>query len=183
MGPGVRRDDGKYQTAYALSQADRQPAQIRIRHQAELMPCQFERDAPGVGEQDAAHAAADHDAGAARRIGARDIRRPPDVADAAAQHRARSTEHETIIDAANRERITATMEIQYAAAAVAADDPSGLDDRELHIAFIGACGRREPNESNKHEDDRANSGCQSHWFPPDLRLKTIESFGGGSVAD
>jgi hypothetical protein len=40
------------------------------------------------------------------------------------------------------------VEIQHPAATITANDPSGLDDRKLHIAFIGARGRRKTGKSN-----------------------------------
>ena len=75
VNPGVRRDDAEWwhASARALLQRDREPAQIRVGHQPDLLPGQFQHRALLVGQHDGAGAAADREAGAGRAIDAGDI--------------------------------------------------------------------------------------------------------------
>src|SRR5690349_5503194 len=77
-----------------LLQRNREPAQIRIRHQPGLLAGEFEHGALLVGQHDRARAAADGEARARRAIDAGDVGGTVDVADAAAQHRLRTAEHQ-----------------------------------------------------------------------------------------
>src|SRR6266850_3936249 len=88
-----------------------------------------------------ARAAADRKARAGRAVDAGNVGGAIDVADAAAQHRLRAAEHQAVVEAAGRQRIAPPVEVQHAAAAGAADDPSRLVDRELHKALVGMRGR------------------------------------------
>ena len=123
-----------------LLQRNRQPAQIHIRHQPDLPATQFEHRALLVGQHDRARAAADGEAGARGAVDAGDVGRPFDIADPAAQHRLRSAEHEAVVEAAGGQSVTPAAEVQRAAAARAADDPSRLVDRERHGAAVGIRG-------------------------------------------
>src|SRR4051812_8899942 len=110
----------------ALPDGDRQPRQIDVGQQADLLAGELQHRALLIGQHDAAHAAADGKAGAGGAVDALDIGRTPDVADTAAQYRARAAEHQAPVEAAGRQRIAAAVEVQYATAAGAADDPSRL---------------------------------------------------------
>ena len=58
-----------------LPHRDREPAQVRVRHQADLAAGQFQHRALLVGEHDGAGAAADGEAGTGRAVDARDVAR------------------------------------------------------------------------------------------------------------
>ncbi len=72
----------------------------------DLVAGQFQHRALLVAQHDRARAAADRKARAGRAVDAGDVGGTIDVADAAAQHRLRSAEHQAVIEAAGRQRIT-----------------------------------------------------------------------------
>src|SRR4051794_33087496 len=109
--------------AAPLPQRDREPAEVEIGHQADLTTGQLQPRALLVGQHDGARAAADRKPRARRAIDAGHIRGTVDVADAAAQHRLRSAEHEAIVQSARGEGIASAVEVQRAAPTRAADDP------------------------------------------------------------
>src|SRR5262245_20661654 len=104
------------------------------------MAGQFEDRALLIAQHGRARAAADGEARAGGAIDARNVGGAPDVADAAAQHGLRAAEHQAVIEAAGRQRIAPTAEIENAAAAGTSDDPARLVDRELHKALVGTRG-------------------------------------------
>src|SRR6478735_5333868 len=148
----------------SLPHRDREAAEIGVRHQADLMPRQFKHRALLVAQHDRARTAADRKARAGCAVDAGDVGGTKDVADAAAQHRLRAAEHQAVIEAAGRQRITAAMEVQHAAAAGTADDPARLVDRELHKALVGmrGGGQRDAGQGRKSKHGGTNGGYHLH---------------------
>src|SRR5690349_14346619 len=82
-----------------LPQRNREPAQVRVRHQAGLLAGELEHGTLLVGEHDGAGAVDDGKASAGRAVDAGDVGGAVDVADAATQDGFRAAEHEAVIDA------------------------------------------------------------------------------------
>src|SRR6185503_2297005 len=95
-------------------------------------------------------------------IDAGHVRRPVDVADPAAERGLRATEHQAVVDAADRQRIVLAAEVQRAAATGAADDPAAFVDRQRDGAALGL-GRREACEQDNRRGESASEyGRKSH---------------------
>src|SRR5262249_51994567 len=100
--------------------------------------------------------------GAGRAVDAGDIARTIDIADAAAQHCLRAAEHQAVVEAADRQRISAPMKIQYAATAGAADDPARLVDRERNGAAVGMRRRGETGAGESSQSKQR--GTEGGWY-------------------
>src|SRR5262249_31759093 len=95
------------------------------------------------------------------------IRRPPDVTNAAPQHGPRSAEQEPVVYPSNRERIEAAMKVEHAVASRAADYPAALVDHERNAADIGVCALETDAEQSDQRDQRASEQDQnSHGLDP-----------------
>jgi hypothetical protein len=138
-----------------LSHRDRKAGEIGVGHQAELTAGEFQHRALLVAQHDGAGAAADGKASAGCSVNAGDIGRTIDAADAAVQHGLRSSEHQAVIQSADRKRISPSVEGERAAAAGRADDPAAFINRQRHRAAVGASdgtqakadGQREQNDA------------------------------------
>src|SRR6187399_761155 len=129
---GGERLDLSNQDGHWLPHRDRKPTQVDVRHQPDLPARQFQYGALLIGEYDRTNPAAERKARAGRGVDPRNVRRNSDVTDAPIQHGPRSAEQQTIIYAADRERIVTAVEREHAVAGRPTDDPAALvDDREL----------------------------------------------------
>jgi hypothetical protein len=142
-----------------LPQRNCQPAQVDVRHQPHLTAGQFQHRALLVGEHDRAGAAADRKARAGSAVDAGDIRRTVDVADPAAQHRLRPAEHQAVIQSAGGEPVISAVEVQRAASARAADDPSGFVNRERDRAALGVSGGGQRGAGESRQREQCNTNC------------------------
>lgn len=109
-------------------QRQRHSAQIEIDHQSGLIAAHLQDRAFLIGQDDGLRPADDRGARAGGAVDAFDIRGAIDVADRAAQVGLRSAEGEPIREAAYRQRVSAPLEGERAAADRAADHPARLDE-------------------------------------------------------
>src|SRR5262249_59968733 len=107
-----------------LPHRDGQAAQIGVSHQPDLPAREFQNSTFLVDKYNAADANAERKTRAGCAVDTGNIRRPPDVTNAAPQHGPRSAEQEPVVYPSNRERIEAAMKVEHAVASRAADDPT-----------------------------------------------------------
>src|SRR5215831_12631416 len=120
-----------------LSHRYGKPAQIGVSHQPDLPAREFQNGTFLVDKYNAADANAERKTRPGCAVDTGNIRRPPDVTNAAPQHGPRSAEQEPVVYPSNRERIEAAMKVEHAVASRAADDPAALVDHERNAADIG----------------------------------------------
>src|SRR5262249_4461020 len=126
-------------TGSPLPHRDGKPAQISVSHQPDLPARELQNGTFLVDEYNAADANAERKTGAGCAVDTGDIRRPPDVTNAAPQHGPRSAEQEPVVYPSNREPIAAAVKVEHAVASRAADDPAALVDHERNATDIGVC--------------------------------------------
>jgi hypothetical protein len=143
-----------------LLHRNRQPAQIDIDLQPDLLAGEPKPRALLVLQHEDLPAAEHSSAAAERDIGAADVVGTGDVAHRAVEAGARGAEHQPGAEAPDRDRIDVVVKKQRAVAARRADEPAALDDREADGALSGGrrAARGKSREQRQGERSRAQSG-------------------------
>ena len=143
-----------------LLHRDGEAAEVGVRHQPDLPALELQHSALLIGEHDGACAAAEGQPRARRAIDAGHVGGAADILHPAAQHGLRSAEHETIVDAADRERINSAAEGEGAVAPRSADNPAGFVDRQNDPAAVCA---RMLNPDRQQGDERNDNDSEYRW--------------------
>src|SRR5262249_641481 len=140
---------------------DSQPAQIGVSHQPDLPARELQNSTFLVDEYNAADANTECKTRAGCGVDTGNIRRPPDVTDAAPQHGPRSAKQDPVVYPSNIDRIEAAMKVERAVASRAADDPAALVNHERNAADIGVCALQADAQQGDQRDQSASKQDQN----------------------